>query len=360
MIKYLEQLISDPSFRRFISNEADESEKLFWLRWIDSSPENQDMYDEALFLLKKFHIESQVKTDDLKDWSDLEYQINSEEDKIHQFNTLQKRVSTFRFLMRYAAIFVVISLVGMGFWLMSNSKDNSGTIAKISPEVSIETGFSELKTINLNDGSKIILAPNSQIIYKKGWLKEPIKKLRLYGEAYFNISEKNKNSGKAKFKIMTTQGVIRDYGTKFNVSTFDNKTLVVLEYGIVSVSKVKDQKSSVRMLDAGQMAMISDQKSDINIKKVNTRVYTSWKTKTLYFDDTPLSFFVSYLKNFYGLHVVVRDSTLLDKQLSDGIDRSSVKNMLDVISHVLNIKMYQQGDTVYIGADDSFSASAHN
>lgn len=353
MVESLEQLISDQSFCRFVSGKADEAEILFWSHWIDSTPHHQEMYEEALFLLNKFHIESRVKTDDLKDWIELQDLINSEPDKIHLLSGIRKRESTFRFLLRYAAIFLIVSLVGVSFWLIPNSKSHNGAASQSIADVTVETGFSELKTINFSDGSKITLAPNSKITYRQNWLKKSVKELKLTGEAYFNIADKNEQPGMAKFKIITQQGVIKDYGTKFNVSTFDNKTLVVLEYGIVSVSKIKEQKSSARVLDAGQMALISNQKKGIDIKRVNTRVYTSWRTKTLYFEDTPLPFFLSYLKNFYGKSIVVRDSTLLNKRLSDGIDRGSVKSMLNVISHVLSIKMYQKGDTVYVGDDSS-------
>jgi len=352
MIESLEQLISDQSFRRFVSGEADDSEKIYWSHWINSDTKHQQMYEEAVFLLTKFRVTSRVETDDEKDWADVEHLINSEADKIRQLPSLQKKGSTLSFLLRYAAIILIISLAGISYWLFPHFKDDVSASHQLA-DVTVETGFRELKTINLYDGSKIILAPNSKLTHKANWLSKHVKELKLSGEAYFDISDKNKQSGKAKFKIVTPQGVVRDYGTKFDVSTFDDKTLVVLEYGIVSVSKVKERKTSTRMLDVGQMALISNQQDNIDIKKVNTRVYTSWRTKTLFFDNTPLPFFLSYLKNFYGKSIVVRDSTLLNKRLSDGIDRGSVKSMLNVISHVLSIKMYQQGDTVYVGGDSS-------
>lgn len=350
MIKSLGQLVSDDSFRRFISGGADEKEKKIWTNWINSNPAHQRMYEEALFFLKEFQIESRVYTDDAKDWAELEQRISQDDAAlIHKLPIYSGDQSAFKFLLRYAAIFLVVSLVGLGLWLIyfSNCTGNIGS--KKVAEVTIQTGYREFKTFKVSDGSKIILAPNSKLTYKKDWLSKPIKELKLSGEAYFNIKEKKKPTGKVRYKIVTSFGVIRDIGTRFNISTFDHKTRVVLESGIVNVSK-QDQltDSSTRILRPGQMALLSKKIPSIKVSEVNTRIYTSWKTKTLYFEDTPLPFFLSYLKNFYGLHVVVRDSTLLSKRLSDGIDRGSVKDMLNVISHVLNIKMYQRGNTVYV------------
>lgn len=346
MNESLEQLIENKSFLRFVRGDADEEEMARWNQWIREDPHHEELYEEAVFFLQKFHIESRIETDDAGDWDEIEQLIRSDEERLHQLPSHQ-RENTAKLLLRYAAIIFIITIAGISYWLISNSRSRYDNTSKTIADVTIQTGFSELKTINIPGGSQIILAPNSKILHKQNWLDKPLKKLKLTGEAYFNISDKNKKSGKAEFEITTQQGIVRDYGTRFNVSTFDNKTVVVLEHGKVSVSKVVGEKSST-VLGNGQMALISDQASGIDIKKVNTRVYTSWRTKTLYFDNTPLSFFLSYLTNFYGLKVVVRDSTLMDKRLSDGIDRGSVKNMLNVISHVLNIKMYQNGDTVYV------------
>lgn len=352
MIESLEQLINDSSFRRFISGEADESENLFWRSWIEMDPRHQEMYEEALFLLKKFQVKSHKSTNDSDDWADLEQRIDQEESAlIHNLPAYSGEESTFKFLLRYAAIFLAISLAGLGLWLITN-KNATNSASETVAEVTIQTGYRQLKTIKLSDGSRIILAPNSSLTHSKNWLSKPVKELKLSGEAYFNIAEKKKPTGKVRFKIVTPAGVVRDIGTQFDVSTFDNKTVVVLESGIVNVSK-HDQQSVMpsRVLKPGQMALLSNQTSSIEVSDVNTRVYTSWKTKTLYFDNTPLTFFLSYLKNYYGTPVVVKDSTLLSKKLSDGIDRGSVKNMVKVISHVLNIKMYQKGDTVYVGSN---------
>jgi len=353
MIESLEQLINDHSFRRFISGGADDSERLFWTQWIDSDPRHRKMYEDACVLLKKFRIESRVQTDDQKDWSDLEQLLSREEESpVYKLPVFSGKESTFKFLLRYAAIFLVISMVGLGLWLVSNNRNRNQNAAGALAEVTVQTGYSQIKTIKLSDGSQIILAPNSKLTHTKDWLSKPTKDLKLSGEAYFNIVEKKKPTGKARFKIITPSGVVRDIGTKFNVSTFDDKTVVVLESGIVNVSKEdKESDLSTRVLKPGQMALLSKRESSIKVSDVNTRVYTSWKTKTLYFDNTPLTFFLSYLKNYYGTRVVVKDSTLLNRSLSDGIDRGSVKDMVKVISHVLNINMYQKGDTVYVGSN---------
>lgn len=341
----LEELIVNPSFRRFVNDKASEEEVRFWTQWIHSDSNHYKLYEEARFLINDFDIKAHTETNDQEDWLKLKDRLQQEDQK-KKYKPTSVHNTSLRYTLRYAAIFLLAILIGVGFWMTDWYQEEP----EIAQDVVIETQYRETQKIKLTDDSQIILAPNSRIMHKSDWLEKPVKQLTLSGQAYFDIAGGPRSDGKAKFEIHTPQGIIRDYGTQFNVSTFDNRTTVVLEDGRVSVSKNEGtDEAQVAKLEPGQIAVLDTQSSEIKTSRINPHVYTSWTGKTLYFDDTPLSFFLSFLKNNYGTPVVVRDSTLLNRTLNNGIDRGSVPDMLEVFSRVLDIRLYQKNDTVYVG-----------
>lgn len=352
-----EELIENPSFKRFINDNASEEEVRFWTQWIHADSRNYELYQEAQFLLKGFNIKAHTETNDEEDWLKLQSRLEQDDLK-NKYEPVSFLNTTTMYTLRYAAIVLLAILIGVGIWVSGTYKEDKKNIAQ---NIVVQTQYRETQKLHLSDGSQIFLAPNSKITYKSNWLKKPVKKLKLSGQAYFDIAGGPRSDGKAKFEIHTSQGIIRDFGTKFNVSTFGNRTTVVLEDGEVSVSKNENTevKQSIK-LEPGHMAVLDSQSPTIKTSKVNPRVYTSWTGKTLYFDNTPLSFFLSYIKNNYGKPVVVRDSTLLNRRLNNGIDRGSVPDMLAVFSKVLDIKLYQENDTVYVGQKNLNANNKHN
>lgn len=340
----LEELIVNPSFRRFVNDKASEEEVRFWTQWIHSGSNHYKLYQEAHFLINDFGIKAHTETNDQEDWLKLKDRLQ-QEDRRKKNKSSSFFNTSWMYALRYAAIFLIAILIGIGFWMTGWHQEEP----EIAQNVVIETQYRETQKIQLTDDSQIILAPNSVIRYKSNWLEKPVRKLSLSGQAYFDIAGDSRPDGKAKFEIHTPQGIIRDYGTKFNVSTFDNRTTVVLEDGSVEVSRSGEaHETQMAQLKPGEMAILDSQSPEIKKSSANPRVYTSWTGKTLYFDDTPLSFFISFLKNNYGAPVVVRDSTLLNRKLNNGIDRGSVPDMLEVFSRVLDIRLYQKDDTVYV------------
>lgn len=344
----IEDLLNSRSFNRFINNQSTPKEREIWASWIEEKPENKVLYNEAKFLLTEFKINSEIITDNDRDWGNLALRMKQEEShKSKSASIFNLVLARFTPAMRYAAAILLIIVSAHEIWLFHNQRKYS--VKKIASVEIENTAYNEFKTISFQNGSKIILAPHTKLIHNVNWLKSSTKKVRLDGQAYFDI--RGGKSRIPKFQITTKQGVIRDFGTKFNVSTFNHKTTVVLEKGIVSISQNNTiaNHSSV-YLKPGQMAVISNKyNKKIYVHSVDTRIYTSWRNKVFYFDKTPLKTFISDIKNFYGIKVVVQDSALLKKKrLAGGITIGKLSNMLKVVSHVLNINMVIKNDSVFV------------
>lgn len=348
-IKSIKELLSDESYHRFVRGNGKIKEVKEWNEWINEDPYHMQIHKEAERVITEMNIKSAYEPD-------VELARQRFEKKLSNYLSLEnsggkglkKNQFNWSLIYKIAAAIALLLLSGIFYWgyyLPNRSFNTDSVTSKM-----IATNYGMQKTIQLTNGSRIILAPNSSITYKSNWLKQPVKKLKLKGAAYFDIKERKKHNH-PEFQIETAEGYIRDYGTQFNVSTFNNRTSVVLQKGKISIIKKRGKQREIK-LKPEQMAIISDLQSSVMIKKVDPRVYTSWTTHLLYFDHTPLKELTQSLQNRYGYKVIVDDSTLLQKQLSGAIDKTDMKSLLAVVSRVLNIKMTIQGDTVYVESNN--------
>ncbi len=281
----------------------------------------------------------------LKQWNRLEKRIGNDESTslMFPFETRQQKRG-WQTAFRYAAVILILVLAGYAYWqhrVGSHQKPEKVAMLELN------TKYGEQKIIKLSDGSQIHLAPNSHLRYASNWLQQKRRKLYLDGEAYFDIMG-TRRAGKAEFEIHTRDGIIHDLGTQFNVSTFHNRTAVVLKRGVVTVRpNGRDGNNEVR-LAPGQMVTIGKGLPKARIEEVNPEVYTSWSTDLLVFDHTPLSQFIQTLKDLYGVDVVVKNSELLKRELTGNIEKQSLGTILHAVSKVLNVEIYQRGQTVFI------------
>ncbi|HKJ32984.1 MAG TPA: FecR domain-containing protein [Balneolales bacterium] len=339
----IRQLLSDESYHRFIAGSADIKEAKEWQRWINEHSDHLEMHEEAKRILNSMRITSQYQPDVKQARDHLEAKLQHLSSA--QSQQRESRIN-WAMLFKAAAAIMLIAVSSYFYWgvyLSQKAKDSVPVTTK-----TIATNYGVQKTIKLSNGSRIILAPHSSISYQSDWLKKSVKKVKLKGAAYFDIREKRKaNNHLPEYEIDTPDGIIRDYGTQFNVSTFNNYTTVVLQKGIVAVVK-KDSHQAELKLKPKQMAVLSRAKESVVVRNVDPRVYTSWTTHLLYFDHTPLKELTQSLSNRYGLKFIVQDPSLLQKKLTGAIDKTDVNSLLSVVARVLHLKITVKGDTVHI------------
>ena len=179
--------------------------------------------------------------------------------------------------------------------------------------VTIPIGHSLL--VCLSDGSRVFLHPGSRLVYPVVFPSDS-REVTLTGEAYFCVTHDQKRP----FTVHTSQGVVRDYGTEFNVSTNENLTEVVLIAGSVGVSC---DHHAEQLLQPGQMATLDAQYAMPTIRSVDTDPYTAWRDGYFYFNEQTLGDIITQLACSYNLTVECHNTDLLHLRLRYIIPRSS-------------------------------------
>lgn len=156
------------------------------------------------------------------------------------------------------------------------------------PEWKIVEANSEVKELQLADGSKVWLNAGSTLSYPAEFsaTERPIK---LNGEAFFEVSK----DANRPFQVTTNRTTITVLGTEFNVRDItDEKTFeVAVQEGKVQVQK---NESSQKVILVKNEKTVYDHKNDslekVNDKNLNT---LAWKRKSLKFRDNTLEEVIS-------------------------------------------------------------------
>ena len=101
----------------------------------------------------------------------------------------------------------------------------------------------------------------------------------LKGEAYFKIAKDTR-----PFYVVTDQGIIKQYGTEFNVNTFaSGRTEVALVKGSISI--IPQGSTQEQLIEPGQLAHIEQKGNNISIYNVDLTPYIAWNEGRLIFEN---------------------------------------------------------------------------
>jgi len=215
----------------------------------------------------------------------------------------------------------VLFLVFAG-WFMHQQLNPSELIA--------QTGFDEQKEVFLPDGSQVTLNGNSTLQYFADWSKGETRVVKLQGEAYFEVD--NKEATNTKFQVLTNDLTVEVLGTVFNVNTRQEETKVFLEEGKVKLNLI-DKKSSQLTLEPGQVISYSaKRKSLVSPHKVANELQVSWKDGYLTFKDTPLKEILEQLAATSNLEFEIETAELAEKKFKLTIPNNDIANAISLIS----------------------------
>jgi transmembrane sensor len=243
-------------------------------------------------------------------------------------------------LFRTAATIVV--LLGAGLWWRT-SREGVGT-----PDASIGQSFSTMvgttDTVNLSDGTSVILGPDTHLTLAKAY-GETERAVELEGEAFFTVV----HDATKPFTVRAGKAIIKDLGTSFAVRTdADGPVRVAVTAGSVHMRAADASEDTGVLLSAGDRGVLS---SDGTASALGGGVPDSelaWTRGTLVFEDAPLDRVKQELKRWYGIELQVPDAELAKMPITATFDRQPVETVLNVISLTLGGKLVRRGNTATI------------
>lgn len=212
-----------------------------------------------------------------------------------------------------------------------------------NPQIMLVTSYGEQLETILPDGSVVILNANSKLSYPK----LNCRKVRLEGEAYFEIAKKPDTG--AKFQVFTKDLSVTVLGTSFNVNTRDDQTKVFLEQGKITLA-VSDSKSDEIEMEPGDFISYSRKNKQLEKKINDTSALeaASWKEGALIFKDTPLMEALFKIEDIYGIQFIIQTDDVKKEKISGGVPIKDLEVTLSTLSEVYGLQMDAVGKRYFI------------
>ncbi|PUZ26784.1 FecR family protein [Chitinophaga costaii] len=331
------QFLQLPAFRKWVL-ENDASAEAFWASWRQQHPEQEAELLEAAEVLRAIHAHSQVPDHaESETWARITDTIQEAE----LTGRFPARVVTMRSpglsrrWLSYAAVVAGVAIAVMIGWQLLGVREKE-----------YHTAMGELKTIELPDHSMVRLNVNSSVRYASRWRSSKAREVWVNGEAYFSVTHQENNQS---FIVHTNDVDIRVVGTEFNVNTRRIKTQVVLNKGIVQLllnGEAATHEAPITM-KPGDMVTYSAATAELASKKVNPGDYSSWQSRVLHFNDTPIPEVIRVLQENIGITIESSDTGLINQTFTGSIPLDNVDVFFKTLSRSFDVKIAQTSTNTY-------------
>jgi transmembrane sensor len=203
-------------------------------------------------------------------------------------------------------------------------------------------------SLMLADGSKIWLNAASEIRYPVCF-NDSIRKVYLTGEAYFEVSH-NKS---LPFVVVTNNYEITVLGTSFDVMAYNDEgnsktTLVSGNVKIKTVADKNDKHNEIH-LQPGQQAILDITSNELEVKNVDTEIYTSWMQGKFVFNNETLEEIMRKLGRWYAFEIRYNDDDVMHYHFSGTLKRyDNISKILKMIEMTTHIKFEVTGNTITV------------
>ena len=190
--------------------------------------------------------------------------------------------------------------------------------------------------IILSDNSKVYLNSGSTLKYPVKFLDNQIREVFLEGEAFFEVSEDEKNI----FRVNSNGINVEVYGTKFNFKNYpeDYVSDVVLVNGSVGISS--SENKSITKLSPGFKGSVNKESFKVDRVKINTKIYTSWIDGQVIFRRESFNQIITKLERLYNVTIIINNEKISEELFNASIDteEEKIEDVLNYFNKIYNIE----------------------
>ena len=185
-------------------------------------------------------------------------------------------------------------------------------------------------SLNLEDGTKILLNSDSKIKYPVKFIKGKKRQVELlYGEAFFDVSSSQNNNG-SEFIVSTKTQKINVLGTKFNIKAYSEDDIITTTL-VEGKVKVENGENQI-LLFPNQQSKVDSNSPVINVSDVDVSQQISWINGLFSFNDTSLEDIMHTLSRWYDLEFIFKSANQKGFIFSGILERTkSIEDILFII-----------------------------
>lgn len=203
----------------------------------------------------------------------------------------------------------------------------------------LSTSKGETYQVRLPDGSLVSLNAASSLTYATSLNERGERRVRLSGEAFFEISKDKKHP----FIVESRGQEVKVLGTQFNINAYDDEVSIktTLLEGSVMVLGEKDV-----MLKPGEQAR--NLGNSIAVSKVDTELATAWKNNQFIFESQDIQAIMRMISRWYNVEVVYQGEVPIHK-FSGSISRFEyVSEVLQSLESTAEVRFQIEGRRIIV------------
>lgn len=310
---------------KYLADEATPPEQEMVEAWISSSEANRHYFQHFQLIWEESRQLAVTTTiDENKAWQKFQHRIKKDK-------TPKNTTSRFGWW-RIAASILIIA--GATWFASSILNQRSRT-----PELLSIASVNEVKKDTLPDGSIATLNKHTVLSYPASF-KGKTRSVKLKGEAFFNVEPDKEKP----FIIDVNDVQVKVVGTSFNVRSYSGITEVIVETGIVQVTKAGETIE----LKAGERTFLT-QKDSVATREISEdKLYNYYISKTFVCDNTPLWKLVEKLNEAYSVNIKIEREQLRKLPLTVTFNEESLDTILNIISQTLMVKISRNDNEIIL------------
>lgn len=218
----------------------------------------------------------------------------------------------------------------------------------------VRTGFGEVRTLALPDGSVVTLNANSSLQYARfgfgaDWPTplnslQPTRETLLTGEAEFDVRHLPNHQ---RFVVRTARGLrVTVLGTQFTVLSRTRKTQVALRSGRVQLTLPEKATQPPLLMRPGDLVTLEPTGRLTRRHTLQPERLADWKQRRFTFEKTSLAEVALLLEETYGLRVTIEDPALASRTISGSFQARNADELISLMAELLEINYARDNDHV--------------
>ena len=201
------------------------------------------------------------------------------------------------------------------------------------------TGRGQRITMQLADGSQLILAPQSRLQIPAEFAPgRQAREVVLNGEAFFTVT----HDAQHPFRVRTGSAVVEDIGTRFDLRAYpeDSTVSVAVADGAVALGRAKAEGVVVR---AGEVGTLAPNGLVATRDGGSLAEFLSWTDGRLHFTNAPLPDVLQTLGRWYDLDVRLQGTGLSTRTITADLTLRSPDDMLAALALAVDARLTRSG-----------------
>lgn len=241
---------------------------------------------------------------------------------------------------RVAAVAAVVVAVIFGALHMLDRTERE-------PDMTLITAAGSVGEFILPDGSHVWLNGGSTLVYNRNFSAGGFRKVRIEGEAYFDVA----HDSDCPFIVDMDAMQIQVTGTEFDVRNYAacrTHDIVLREGGI----KVKGPwgDKDVTMVP-GEILVLNRDTGKMMLSHTDADNYCRWFERLSTFDNEPLSDILINISRRYGVDLKIESDVDTSFCLSITMGGESLESIMGVVAYLSPIAYEISGNTLHISAE---------